>query len=54
MFDRFFVVHLLGFFVMSFSIRNIALTWAVSVGFEVIELSLKSWMPNFNECWYDR
>ena len=54
LFDRFFVVHLLGFFVMAFSIRNFYLTWMVSVGFEFIELSLSKWLPNFNECFYDR
>ena len=53
MLDRFFIVHLLGFFVMSFSIRNATLTWMVSVGFELMELSLKNWFTNFNECWYD-
>lgn len=53
MLDRFFIVHLLGYFVMAFSIRDAKLTWIVSVNFEVIEMALKNWMDNFKECWYD-
>lgn len=25
----------------------------VSVGFELMELSLRNWIPNFKECWWD-
>lgn len=25
----------------------------MSIGFEIMELSLKQFAPNFNECWWD-
>ncbi|KAG0452290.1 hypothetical protein HPP92_025776 [Vanilla planifolia] len=34
-------------------IRNQSLLWVLSVGFELMELSFRHMLPNFNECWWD-
>mmetsp|Transcript_27219 Transcript_27219/g.51575 ORF Transcript_27219/g.51575 Transcript_27219/m.51575 type:complete len:316 (-) Transcript_27219:118-1065(-) len=51
--DIFFVSHLIGYTVLSFIIPSTLLTQTISVLFELIELSLKPWLPNFQECLYD-
>ncbi|CAM9788602.1 unnamed protein product, partial [Phaeothamnion confervicola] len=39
--------------VIALQIRSTAVCWLVSVGFELCELSLRAWLPNFVECWFD-
>lgn len=34
-------------------IRDTKLAWIVSFSFEMIEISLRHWLPNFYECWWD-
>lgn len=29
------------------------MTWIISILFEIVELSLRHWIPNFYECWWD-
>lgn len=52
-FDVFVVAHVGGWVAKTFLLRNQLLLWATSVGFEVLERSLKHLLPNFNECWWD-
>ena len=34
-------------------IRDYALLWVLSIGFEFMELTFQHMLPNFNECWWD-
>ncbi|XP_073007063.1 CDP-diacylglycerol--serine O-phosphatidyltransferase 2-like isoform X2 [Typha latifolia] len=34
-------------------IRNQPLLWVLSIGFELMELTFRHMLPNFNECWWD-
>lgn len=34
-------------------IRDVKVAWIVSIAFELIEISLRHWLPNFWECWWD-
>ena len=51
--DVFVTGHLFGWFVKSLIFRNNVMAWTMSSLFEVHELCLKHWLPNFNECWWD-
>ena len=51
--DVFVAGHLVGWLVKSFIFRNNIMAWTMSILFEIHELSLKHWLPNFNECWWD-
>ena len=51
--DFFVLGHLVGWMVKSMIYRNNILAWTMSILFEFQELSLKHWLPNFNECWWD-
>ena len=33
--------------------RQVGLCWCLSIGFELAEISLQHWLPNFSECWWD-
>ena len=35
-------------------IRNRAICWTISIGWEILELSLTFMLPNFAECWWDQ
>lgn len=52
--DRFFVAHLVGWFVKALILRDWGLMWICSLLFEVMEVSLEHVLPNFAECWWDR
>mmetsp|Transcript_13476 Transcript_13476/g.19429 ORF Transcript_13476/g.19429 Transcript_13476/m.19429 type:complete len:347 (-) Transcript_13476:886-1926(-) len=54
MIDVFFLAHLLGWCFKALIMRNRSLLWLQSIIFELIEESVKSVLPNFNECWWDR
>lgn len=34
-------------------LRDRTLLWVVSIAFELMELTFRHWLPNFNECWWD-
>jgi phosphatidylserine synthase 2 len=51
--DFYAICHLLGWIGKSIFIRDFYICWALSVTWEIIELTLKTWLPNFNECWWD-
>jgi phosphatidylserine synthase 2 len=51
--DVFVLGHLIGWLVKSLIFRNNIMSWTMSIMFEIHELSLKHWLPNFNECWWD-
>lgn len=51
--DIFVASHFVGWMVKTLIFRNNLLTWFLSIIFEVYELSLKHWLPNFCECWWD-
>ncbi|GAB4840347.1 heat shock protein Pss1, variant 3 [Ancistrocladus abbreviatus] len=52
-FDEFVVAHILGWWGKAIMIRNQPLLWVLSVGFELMELTFRHMLPNFNECWWD-
>ena len=51
--DIFVLGHLVGWLVKSLIFRNNIMAWTMSILFEIHEISLKHWLPNFNECWWD-
>ncbi|XP_020404709.1 CDP-diacylglycerol--serine O-phosphatidyltransferase 3 [Zea mays] len=53
LFDEFVVAHILGWFGKAVMIRNQLLLWVLSIGFELMELTFRHMLPNFNECWWD-
>ncbi|PNT70751.1 hypothetical protein BRADI_2g17230v3 [Brachypodium distachyon] len=53
LFDEFVVAHVLGWWGKAVMIRNQSLLWVLSIGFELMELTFRHMLPNFNECWWD-
>ena len=51
--DVFVLSHFFGWLVKALIFRNSIITWTMSIGFEIYELSLKHILPNFHECWWD-
>lgn len=47
------VSHFVGWAFKAVIFRNNVLVWTLSAAFEVYELSLRHWLPNFHECWWD-
>ncbi|CAI2362551.1 unnamed protein product [Moneuplotes crassus] len=52
-FDIHTLAHLLGWVAKVLIIRDTKICWICSIGFEVAELTLNHWLPNFKECWWD-
>lgn len=52
-FDVHFIAHLAGWWFKMMIIRDTKVAWIVSGSFELIEISLRHWLPNFYECWWD-
>ena len=52
-FDLFVTAHFMGWLVKSLIYRNNIIIWSLSIGFEILEMSLKQYLPNFHECWWD-
>lgn len=52
-FDEFVLAHIFGWWAKAIMIRNQSLLWFLSIGFEVMELTFRHMLPNFNECWWD-
>ena len=53
-FDIFVVAHFFGWWSKMFMLRDFAVSMSLSALFEVVEMSLQHWFPNFRECWWDR
>ncbi|KAA0046299.1 CDP-diacylglycerol--serine O-phosphatidyltransferase 1-like isoform X1 [Cucumis melo var. makuwa] len=53
LFDEFVPAHIIGWWGKAIMIRNQALLWVLSIGFEMMELTFRHMLPNFNECWWD-
>jgi hypothetical protein len=51
--DEFFLAHVLGWFGKALAIRDWRLLWAYSILFELMEVTFRHWLKNFNECWWD-
>lgn len=51
--DVYVASHFFGWFVKTLIFRNSIITWTMSIGFELYEVSLKHILPNFHECWWD-
>ncbi|KAH9746562.1 CDP-diacylglycerol--serine O-phosphatidyltransferase 1 [Citrus sinensis] len=47
------VAHIFGWWGKAILIRNQPLLWLLSIGFELMELTFRHMLPNFNECWWD-
>ncbi|KEH44151.1 CDP-diacylglycerol--serine O-phosphatidyltransferase 1 isoform X1 [Medicago truncatula] len=52
-FDEFALAHIIGWWGKAILIRNQPLLWVLSIGFELMELTFRHMLPNFNECWWD-
>lgn len=52
--DEFFLSHFIGWIVKTLMLRDRLVCWAISIQWELIELSLLHWLPNFAECWWDQ
>lgn len=52
-FDVHFIAHLGGWWFKMMIIRDTKMAWIISGSFELIEISLRHWLPNFWECWWD-
>lgn len=51
--DIHFIAHLFGWWFKYLIIRDVWACWIISIGFEIIELTFRHWLPNFHECWWD-
>ena len=51
--DIFILGHFFGWWCKAMLFRHAGISWAVSIGFELVELSFQHWLPNFYECWWD-
>jgi len=51
--DEFVIAHLLGWWGKAILLRDERLLWALSILFELMELTFQHWLKNFNECWWD-
>lgn len=51
--DGFLIVHLIGWIFKIWIYRNSMMAWIMSVVFEILELTMEVWLPNFRECWWD-
>ncbi|KPA77330.1 putative phosphatidylserine synthase [Leptomonas pyrrhocoris] len=52
-FDMFILAHSLGYVVKMLVLRDWRVVTAVSLGFEVMEVTFQHVLPNFRECWWD-
>lgn len=53
LFDRFVIMHLLGWVVGALMVRSYLICWFLSIIYEWYELSFRHWLANFHECWWD-
>lgn len=48
LFDEFVIAHVLGWWGKAVMIRNQLILWVLSIGFELMELTFRHMLPNFN------
>ncbi|CAI5734569.1 unnamed protein product [Hyaloperonospora brassicae] len=53
LYDRFVVMHFVGWIVGAIMVRSKLISWILSVMFELYEITFSHWLANFNECWWD-
>eukprot|EP00761_Pharyngomonas_kirbyi_P003605 gb/GECH01003609.1/.p1 GENE.gb/GECH01003609.1/~~gb/GECH01003609.1/.p1 ORF type:complete len:502 (+),score=71.36 gb/GECH01003609.1/:1-1506(+) len=51
--DEFILAHVIGYIGKAFLLRDVWLTWILSLFFEVLEITFQHWQENFKECWWD-
>lgn len=51
--DEFVPAHILGWWGKTLMLRDPSMLWVISIGFELMEVTFRHWLPNFNECWWD-
>jgi phosphatidylserine synthase 2 len=51
--DIFVIAHAVGWWGKAVLLRDWRLAWALSVLWELLEMSLQKILPNFHECWWD-
>lgn len=51
--DVFAVAHFLGWAFKAILIRHLGILWAISIMWEVTEITFAHLLPNFVECWWD-
>jgi phosphatidylserine synthase 2 len=52
-FDIFLLAHSMGYWAKMVVIRDWRIVTAVSLGFELVEVTFQHQLPNFKECWWD-
>lgn len=52
-FDIFILAHSLGYVFKALILRDWRMVTAVSLGFEIVEVTFQHALPNFRECWWD-
>jgi len=52
-FDVHFIAHFLGWWGKMIIMRDWYVAWTCSIGFEILEITFRHWLPNFWECWWD-
>lgn len=52
-FDMFVLAHSGGYVVKMMILRDWRMVTAISLGFEVVEITFQHVLPNFRECWWD-
>ena len=52
-FDVHFIAHLAGWWGKMLIMRDWYIAWTCSIGFEILEITFRHWLPNFWECWWD-
>lgn len=51
--DFYMLIHFVGWVYKMIFVRDVYMCWFLSVTWELIELSLRHWINNFYECWWD-
>lgn len=51
--DEFLLAHAIGYWAKTIALRDWRVVTAVSIGFEILEVTLQHILPNFRECWWD-
>jgi len=52
-YDEFVAAHFFGWFGKALLLRDYWICWLFSISFEILEVSLEHYLPNFAECWWD-
>eukprot|EP01004_Peranema_trichophorum_P003730 NODE_2701_length_1513_cov_50.327338_g2327_i0.p1 GENE.NODE_2701_length_1513_cov_50.327338_g2327_i0~~NODE_2701_length_1513_cov_50.327338_g2327_i0.p1 ORF type:complete len:476 (+),score=59.12 NODE_2701_length_1513_cov_50.327338_g2327_i0:75-1502(+) len=51
--DEFILAHILGHWGKGVMVRNWRICLALSIGFEIVEVTFQHALPNYAECWWD-